>query len=270
MRILYFFLLVMVLGSCTKMSKILKSTDYEFKLKKANEFFEKKKYSQSIIIYEDIFPVLKGSAPFEDLYWNYAQSHYFIRDYLNAENLYKGFIESFPNSPRATEASFLRSYCFYKQSPKPELDQSTTIKAINSFQTFMMRNPGSERNKEAQDIIDNLRRKLEIKDKKSAELYYNLGYYKAAATAFNELMFNFPDSDYGDQYKYMVIKSYYEYARKSISAKQLERYEQVLDECSDFSDRFPESKLMQDVTKYKNQAEGQLKSLKDEQNKASS
>lgn len=270
MRTLVFILTVLTLASCTKVSKILKSNDYEFKLKKANEFYEKKKYSQAIVIYEDIFPVLKGTAPFEDLYWNYAQSHYFIRDYLNAENLFKGFIESFPNSVRATEASFLRSYCFFKQSPKPELDQAPTIKAINSFQTFIMRNPGSERNKEAQDIIDNLRRKLEEKDKRSAQLYYDLGYFKAAATAFNELLFNFPDSDFGDQYKYMVIKSYYEYARKSVAGKQVERFEQVVDECSDFNDRFPESRLMEDVTKFKKQAEGQLKSIKNEQTKEAS
>jgi outer membrane protein assembly factor BamD len=245
----------------------LKSTDYEYKLKKADEYYEKKQYSKAILVYEDIFPVLKGTAQFENLYWNYAFSHYYMKDYLNAENLFKGFVENFPTSVRAEEASFIRAYCYFKQSPKPDLDQATTMKAINYLQTFMLRHPASEKNKEAMDIIQSLRVKLEEKEKRNADLYYNLGYFKASATAYSELMLNFPDSDNGDYYKLMVIKSYFEYAKKSIPAKQMERFEQVLDECADFSDRFPDSKLVSDVNKYKSQTENQIKSLKNEQDK---
>ncbi|HSK14181.1 MAG TPA: outer membrane protein assembly factor BamD, partial [Phnomibacter sp.] len=268
MRNFFFILLIVnVLAGCSNVNKILKSNDYEYKLKKANELYEKKKYSQAVLIYEDIFPVLKGTAQFEDLYWNYAFSHFYMKDYINAENLFKGVIENFPTSPRAEEAFFLRAFCFFKQSPKPDLDQTSTMKAISFLQTFMVRHPSSERNKEAQDIIDKLRVKLEMKDKRNAELYYNLGYYKAAATAYSEMMLNFPDSEYGDEYKLMVIKSYFEYAKKSITTKQLERYEQVLDECADFTDRFPDSKLITDVGRYRSLTENQIKNLKDEQNK---
>ncbi len=261
------FFLVGFLG-CSPLNKILKSTDYEYKLKKADELYEKKKYTQAVLIYEDIFPVLKGTAQFEGLYWNYAMCHYYMRDFLNAENLLKGFIENFPTSPKSVDAAFTRAYCYYKQSPKPDLDQTPTLKAINNFQTFIIRNPGSERNKEATEIIDRLRVKLEEKDRRSAELYYNLGFYKAAATAYTELLFNFPDTNSGDQYKLMVIKSYFDYARKSIIQKQVERYEKVLDECADFEDRYPESKLVEDVTKVKSQSENKIKSIKNEQTQA--
>lgn len=266
-RILLLLVSFAVLSGCSQVGKILKSTDYEYKLKKADELYKNKKYSQAVLVYEDIFPVLKGTAQFEDLYWNYAFSHYYMKDYLNAENLFKGFVETFPTSIRSEEASFLRAYCQFKQSPRADLDQTTTMKAITYLQTFMMRHPNSEKNKEAMDIIQQLRVKLEEKERRSADLYFNLGYYKASATAYSELMFNFPDSDNGDLYKYMVIKSYFEYAKQSIPSRQLERFEQVLDECADFSDRFPESKLVQDVTKLKALTENQIKSLKNEQNK---
>lgn len=256
-----------LLFGCSPVNKILKSNDYEYKLKKANELYEQKKYSQAVLIYEDIFPVLKGSAQFEDLYWNYAFCHYYMKDFLNAENLFKGFLENFPSSGRAEEASFLRAFCHYRQSPKPDLDQTATMKAINFLQTFIVRHPNSEKNKEAMDIIQTLRVKLEEKEKKNADLYYNLGYYKASATSYAELMLNFPDSEKGDFYKFMVIKSSYEYARKSIPAKQQERFEKVLDECADFTDRFPDSNLSSDVSKFKNLTENQLKSIKNEQDK---
>jgi len=268
-RILFLLIIAGSFIGCSNINKILKSTDYEYKLKKANELYVAKKYSQAVIIYEDIFPVLKGTAQFEDLYWNYAFSHYYMKDFLNAENLFKGFLENFPTSLRAEEAAFLRAFCYYRQSPKPELDQASTIKAINYLQTFITRNPASEKNREAMDIIDEMRGRLEKKAMESAELYYNLGYYKASATSFNELMVNFPDSDKGDEYKLMVIKSWYELAKVSYPEKRVERYEQVLNECADFTDRFPDSKLIDDVVKYKELTKNKLKNIQNEQNKTS-
>lgn len=270
LRIPLLILFLTTLVSCSNINKILKSADYDYKLKKANELYVKKKYSQAVLVYEDVFPVLKGTPQFEDMYYKYAFSHYYLKDYLNAENLFKGFVENFPNSPKAVEASYLRAFCYYKQSPKVELDQTTSLKAITFLQTFINTHPNSAKNKEAADIIDKLRMKLQEKEMQSAQLYFNLGYYKASATAFAQILLNFPDSEKGDLYKLMVIKSWFEYAKKSINTKQGERFEQVLNECADFSDRFPESKLQSDVNKYKSLTENQIKSIKNEQNTTSS
>jgi outer membrane protein assembly factor BamD len=52
----------------------------------------------------------------------------------------------------------------------------------------------------------------------------------------------------------MVIKSYYLYANNSVEEKQPERFDKVLAECSEFMDRFPESKLVKTVEFYKTQS----------------
>ncbi|HMP93475.1 MAG TPA: outer membrane protein assembly factor BamD [Phnomibacter sp.] len=257
------------LAGCHNINKILKSSDYEYKLTKANEFFTNKKYLQAQTIYEDVMPVFKGTPQYEDIYYNWAFCHYYQRDYLNAENIFKGFVENFPKSARAEECEFLRAYCFYKMSPKVELDQTPSMKAITYLQTFINTHPTSNRNKEAASIIDALRQKQERKEFLSAELYYNLGYYKAAATAFTQLMGNFPDAERSDEYKLMTIRSWYKYAEMSIPGKQEERFEKVLNECADFVDRFPDSKLLQDVERYKALTDNNLKNIKNEQAKAS-
>jgi outer membrane protein assembly factor BamD len=269
MRILVVIFLVGMLQSCSDLGKILKSSDYEMKIRKANEFYDAKKYSQAQTIYEDVMPVVKGSAEYETLYYKWAYCSYNQKDYLNAENLFKGFVENFPNSDKAQEAEFMRAYCFYKQSPKPTLDQTATMKAMTYLQTFANQHPTSYRSKEALELIEGLRRKLEVKEHNAAELYYNMGYYKAAATAFSEILNNFPDSEKGDEYKLMVVKSWTKYARNSYEYKQAERYERVLNECADFADRFPDSNLIAEVEKIKSQTENSIKSLKDEQAKTS-
>lgn len=254
-----------LITGCTNINKILKSSDYDYKLQKADSFYALKKYSTAQSLYEDVFPVMKGTAKFEDLYYKWAFCHYYQKDYLNAENIFKGFVETFPNSTRAEECKFLRAYCFYKQSPKAELDQTNTMKAITYLQSFAMAYPNSTRNKEVLDIIEQLKAKLELKEYKSADLYFRLGFYKAASTAFTQLINNYPDSDKSDSYKLMVVKSAFEYAKNSVESKQQERYESVLNECADFRDRFPESKLTPEVQKLQELSQNKINSIKNEQ-----
>jgi outer membrane protein assembly factor BamD len=114
---------------------------------------------------------------------------------------------------------------------------------------------------EANLVIELCRRKLEKKEYNNSELYYNLGYYKAAAISFKSLMRNYPDSDKSDEYKYMAIKAYYQYAKNSIWEKQKERYDEVLSEYLDFADHYPSSKLKGDAEKYYTLAQGNIKTL---------
>src|SRR5947199_10723266 len=121
----YFFIVLCFIffNSCSnKFTKTLKSTDNEYKLKMAENYYAQKKYNNAQVLFEDLFPVFKGTAKFEDLYYKYAYTSYYLNDYSNAENLFKTFVETFPNSNKAEEADYMRAYCFYKQSPKPELD----------------------------------------------------------------------------------------------------------------------------------------------------
>ncbi len=262
-------LFIVVCSSCaSKLSKTLKSTDSDYKLKVAEGFYAEKKYNNAQVLFEDLFPVFKGTAKFEDLYYKYAYSAYYLGDYANAENLFKTFVETFPNSSKAEEADFMRAFCFYKQSPKAELDQTNTTKAIGQMQAFINTHPLSARVPEATAIIDESRAKLEVKDFKSAELYYNLGYYKAAAIAFGSLLENYPDTDKADEYKLMVIKSYYLYAGNSIEERQAERYDRVITECVEFMDRFPDSKLIKSVEDYKSQSQNNINSKNEQIKKA--
>ena len=62
---------------------------------------------------------------------------------MNAENLFKNFLEVFPNSTKAEELDYMRALCYYKMSPKVPLDQTNTIKAMGMLQTFINTHPGS-------------------------------------------------------------------------------------------------------------------------------
>ena len=261
--------LFLTLNSCSKFSKIQKSRDFEYKLKKADEFYADKKYRYAQQLYEELFPVYKGNQKFEDIYYKYAYSFYYLKLYRDAENLFKGYLEVFPNSPRAEEVDYMRAYCFYKQSPKLELEQVNTMKAMGMMQTFISTHPTSPRVKDATEIIDLSRAKLEGKEFRGAQLYYNLGQFRAAAIAFSNLMNNYPESLKGEDYKLMVVKSYYRFAKLSVQERQVERYEKVITEYQDFTDRYLESKLLKEAESYKNLSQNNIKDLQNEQTSSS-
>jgi outer membrane protein assembly factor BamD len=261
--------LLMITTSCNKYNKIYKSKDYDYKLRMADEYFAKKNYKVAQQLYEELFPIFKGNPKFEELYYKDAYCFYYMKDYLQAQALFKGFLEVFPNSPKAEEVDFLHAYCFYKQSPKLELEQVNTTKAIGMMQTFINTHPGSARNKEATEIIDKCRIKLEQKEYRSAELYYNLGQYRAAGIAFSNLINNYPESKSGDEYKLKIVKAYYRFAKMSFEDKQIERYEKVITEYQDFLDRYPESKLLKEAENYSNLSQNNIKALKNEQTTSS-
>ena len=262
-------LVLFVLLSCNKFSKVQKSKDYNYKLVKADDYYAKKKYHNAQLLYEELFPVLKGSEKFEDLYYKWAYCFYYMNMYRDAENLFKGFLEVFPNSERAEEVDYMRAYCFYKQSPKIELEQVNTVKAMAMMQTFINTHSGSPRIKDATEIIDKSREKLEIKEYRGAKLYYDLGQYRAAAIAFGLLLNGYPESSKGEDYKLMIVKSYYRFAKLSIADRQLERFEKVIEEYQDFADRFPESKLLKEAEVYSNLSQNKIKEIKNEQNTSS-
>jgi outer membrane protein assembly factor BamD len=255
--------------SCNKYNKIFKSKDYDYKLKMADELFEKKKYKVAQELYVELFPILKGTNKFEDVYYKDAMCYYYMKDYFQAQSLFKGFLEVFPNSTKAEETDYLHAYCFYKQSPKLELEQVNTTKAIGMMQTFINTHPGSARIKEATEIIDICRAKLEQKEARSAELYYNLGQHRAAAIAYGNLINNYPESKKGDEYKLKTIKAWYKFAKLSFIEKQIERYEKVISEYQDFADRYPDSKLLKEAENYNNLSQNNIKAIKNEQNTSS-
>jgi outer membrane protein assembly factor BamD len=261
--------LCILLVSCHGINKILKSKDPEYKLKMAEQYYAKKKYNYAQQLYEDVMPYYRGMPEFEDLYYKYAYCAYYLRDYLNAENLFKTFLEIYPNSSKAEEVDYMRAYTFYKQSPKPELDQSNTMKAIGMMQTFINTHPGSARNKEATDIIDICRHKLETKDARSAQLYYDLGQYRAAAVTYASVLNSYPESNKADEYKMMVIRSYFRFAELSVEDKKIERFQKVIEECNDFNDRFPQSPFAKEVQQFLTQSQNNLKIYSNEPVKTS-
>jgi outer membrane protein assembly factor BamD len=244
-------ILGLLFGSCNDLEKIQKSKDTVYKKTKADEFYANKKWAEANTLYEELLTIYKGTKEFEDLYYKYAYTFYNQASYLGASYHFKNYTGIFPNSPRHDECEYMTALCLYKLSPEPSLDQGSTYKAVAALQDYVNAHPESALTADANKMIDEARRKLEIKDLESAELYFRIGEYRSAAAAFTQLLRKYPESNRADLFQFRVMQSNYHYARLSVVTKQSERYGQALVDYTDLITNYP-------TTTYKNEAE-QLK-----------
>jgi outer membrane protein assembly factor BamD len=261
-------LLVLFLGSCKSAhEKILASKDVNYKLTKANEYYDQKQYYKSNQIYEALIPVMRGAKNYEEMYYRYCYSFYYQNDYLSASYQFKNFVEFFPKSSKADECEFKYATCLYKLSPAYSKDQSSTYKSIEALQTYINTHPGSPNLTLANNYMDIARAKIETKDAKAAQLYFDMSEYKSACIAYKSLIQTYPESKVSDQYQLMLIRSYFKYAELSIEEKQEERYVDAINAYNDMAQYTPNSLFLKEAQTYYNSAQKNIKTIRSNEHK---
>jgi outer membrane protein assembly factor BamD len=241
---------LLIASSCGEYQKIVKSTDYEYKLKKAREYYDKKDYSKASQLYAELVSIYRGTNRSDQVYYYLAKSNYGQKDYLMAGHYFRQLIKEFPRSLFTEESQFLIGYCYYLDSPAPRLDQKTTQDAIDAFQLFINIFPSSNRVAEANKLIDELREKLVLKSYMNGRLYYDLGDYRAAVVSLANSLKEYPDSKYREELMFYLLKSKYLLGENSIEEKKRERLNSELDEYYTFVDEFPNSKYRKEADKF--------------------
>jgi len=241
MRYLIFALTIVFFSSCSSFNKLLKSDNPEEQLNAAIEYYENEDYFRTQQLMEKIIVSYRGTIQAEKIYYYYAYSFYHMKDYITAAFHFNSLAKSLPNSQYAEEALYMSAYCKFLFSPDYFLDQTFTKEAIQEMQLFINKHPQSTRVADANKIIDEMRAKMEMKSFEAAKIYMQLEEYNAAVTALRNVISDFPGTNYTEEAMFLILKSWFLYAQGSISAKQLERYQEVKKAWEEFSSEFPES-----------------------------
>ena len=266
-RYVSFLMVLLVLGSCTKFRKIQKSSDWKVKYEAALKYYEKKDYYRAATLLEEILPIIRGTEEAELANYYFAYCHYHQKQYILAAHYFKLFTEVYGRSAYAVEAFYMYAYSTYLQSPLPNLDQTTTYEAITALQNFINKHPYSEYAAKADDLIDELQVKLEVKAYENARLYYKLRRYKAALVAIDNFKLDYPDSKFIQELSFLSIETIYLLAKQSIPSKQEERYRETVDRYTKFIDRYPKSKYLREAEKYYADSMEQLTIFADQKSK---
>ena len=251
--------LIITLSSCSKYQQLLKSSDIEHKYEMAVKYYDDGEYYKAFPLFEELVTLYRGTNKGEEVYFYYAYCNYYLDDFILAGYYFKSFAQTYPNSTHAEECQYMNAYCYYLNSPDYTLEQTNTYKAIDELQLFINSYPQSDSIAGCNELIDELRQKLETKAYRNSKLYYNLGEYKAAIIAFNNTLKDFPDTKFKEDIVFHILKSNYLLADNSVEAKKAERLMSTIEAYNTFMRQFPGSEYAKDA---KSIYQNSLKQLK--------
>ncbi len=253
-------LLGLCLVACnSEFEKIRTGGNAEQIYEKAMEYYDAGDYLKAQTLYELILNSFRGTAKAEDLAFKYAYTHYYQGSYLLSAHYFENFSNTYTSSEKREEADYMIAYSNYLLSPTFRLDQQNTTKAIEQFQLFINTYPNSDRVATSNELIEEMRKKLETKAFAQGKLYYDLKAYNASIHSFENLLKDFPETEDAEEIRFLILKASFLFAENSFFERQAERYETAMGKYADFQKKFPSSKYMPEAREMLNQTRAKLK-----------
>ncbi len=251
-------LILIIVAGCRSSHNIRPGDTIEVAYEKAMGLYERERYSQAARAFETVLSMGRGTDFAADAQFYLAKSHFHNRAYLTAASEFRRFSRNYSRDDRRQEAEFMEAYAHYRLSPRFNLDQTETYNALDRFQLFVTRYPGTELAAEAQEYMDELRDKLARKKFNAAEMYMRIREYRSAALYYGLTVERFPGSTYAERALVNKILAYVNYAENSVRDRQQERYELAIEAYQQYLQIFPRGENRELAEDYYDRALGGL------------
>lgn len=231
-----------VLSSCkSQYEMLLNSNDADLKYEAAFNYFNEGRYSKAGSLFESLSVLTNGTERDDTVRFYWGLSNYKFKDYYTAETNFANFLETYPRSPFASEARYLRLDCLYRSTLRWELDQNPTYKAMTEISEYMIEFPKTPHMQVCRDMLQELNDRLDKKAYEAAKLYYKMENYKSSRIAFRNVLKDDSENIYREDILYYIAMSSYKYAQMSVPEKQKERYLTFVDDYLNFIGELPQS-----------------------------
>lgn len=246
-------------SACTsEFKKAFKSNNADLKYETAVKYYEEEDYVRAYQLFDQLLVLYRGNSKAEEVYYYYAYCNYGMGDYLLAAYHFKNYVRTFKAGKHNEEMAYMAAYCYYLESPVYKLDQTSTYDAIEQLQSFVNKYPNSERLEKCNELIQELRDKLERKSYETGKMYYKTGYYQAALVSFDNTLNEFPDTEYREELMFLKLRAAYEIAINSVESKKDQRLDEAQTAYAEFVVAYPESKSIAEAEKLLNRINNQM------------
>jgi len=137
----------------------------------AKEIYEDESYLEAINELTVVSLRYPGSSVSDSAQFLLGMSHFQMEEHIISAAEFNKLINDMPESPLVTESQRMLAESFYQMSPRAELDQEYTWKALKEYQIFLEDFPDHEKKESVEKKILELRAKLAKKQYKNADLY---------------------------------------------------------------------------------------------------
>ncbi len=245
---------LLVTLSCSEYQKVLKNDDTGKKYTMAEQLYSEaqqensnKKYKKALRLFEQIVPEFRGKPQGQKLSYLFADTYYQLGDYYLSSYQFERFVQSYPTSEKAEEASFKKARSYYELSPRYFLDQSDTEKAIVELQNYLNAYPDGQYVAEANKMASELQVKLEKKAFEIAKQYHHTEDYKAAIVSFNNFVSDNPGSPFREAALYYKFDSAYKLAINSYRSLMEERLKEAQEYSQNYMKYYPNGEYVEQL-----------------------
>jgi outer membrane protein assembly factor BamD len=162
----------------------------------------------------------------DDAQFQLAEAYFYSEDYVSAAFEYERIREDFPLSPLVDDAQFRLGLCYFRESPRAELEQENTYRAIEEFVRFIQDYPQSPQVEKAQEKIVECRAKLAKKEYLNGKFYLKAGDYDASLVYFREVLSTFGDTKWAAYAQFGIGEALF---RKEAYEDALQAYQGIGD-----------------------------------------
>ena len=205
----------------------------------AKDKYDNEDYWESSNDFNIVILRFPGSSVADSAQYYLGCSHYFMDEFIIAAAEFKKLINNMPRSPLVPDAQFMMAESYYQMSPRAELDQEYTNKAIQEYQLFVEDFPSHAKREEVEKKLVELRDKLARKQLLNAELYRKMHEFRSSLIYYDIVLEQYYDTDFADDAQYGKALAYYD----------LDNYQKAKEELLTFKDKFPNSNLSIKVEK---------------------
>lgn len=255
---LFYFLLTVIVFSCSPYQKALKSEDIGLKFHMADSLYNEGSYKKALKLMEQIVPAYRGKPQAEKLMFIYSDTFYQLGDYYLSGYQFERFASSYPQSEKVEEASFKGAKSYYELSPRYSLDQKDTHIGLEKLQNFINKFPDSEFLPQANTLVSELTTKLERKEFEVAKQYHRIGDYNAAIKALDNFILDYPGSQFREESYFLKFKAAYDLAIRSVIYRVEERLITSVGYYNTFVKNFPNSNFKAEAEEIKQDIDNRL------------
>jgi outer membrane protein assembly factor BamD len=205
----------------------------------AKREYEEKQWDKALLELQKLILNYPGVNFIDSAQYLLGMTYFNQKEYPSAINEFNRVLTSFPTSSLGDDAAFKVAECDFRMSPKAELDQSHTQKALDELKNFLDDYPLSDKREEAQKILNECRAKLAKKVYKGGSLYYKMRHYDAASLYFKQVLDEYQDTEWSKPAQYYLAEALY----------KEKKYDQAKEEYQKFIQDFPQDELVKKATK---------------------
>ncbi len=176
--------------------------------------FNKRDYSEALKIFEELKSIFPDSPPYT--LWaelKVGDCHFLREEYVEAIAAYEEFKKIHPTHEEIPYVQFQIGMSYFNQLLSLDRDQTSTQRALSSFEYLVANYPPSLFTEKAKEKIGVCKKRLADHEFYIGNFYYKRGNFQAAASRFEGLLEKFPKDSDEDKTLYLLGKSYLELGR---------------------------------------------------------